>query len=229
MVGAGLRTPRAAAVAGILFALLLIACLSLITLSAPLDPTSAGTWLTDPSRRGAVATALNLVPFAGIAFLWFVGVMRDRIGDREDKFFATVFLGSGLLFVAMLFVAAAVGAGMIDTASLHHAGATSPSELASAREITSILLRVYALRMAGVFTLSTAMILYRSGVAPRWISLLGFAVGLVLLVTIGLSPWVSLIFPLWIGLISVETLIRTFKAGSGDERLFSGPAGPEDR
>ena len=76
--------------------------------------------------------------------------------------------------------------------------------------------------------MSTAMILYRSGVAPRWISLLGFAVGLVLLVTIGLSPWVSLIFPLWIGLISVETLIRSIKAGAGEEPLFSGPtAAPE--
>ena len=46
---------------------------------------------------------LYLVPFAGIAFLWFIGVVRDRIGEREDKFFATVFFGSGLLFVAMLF------------------------------------------------------------------------------------------------------------------------------
>ena len=54
---------------------------------------------------------MNLIPFAGIAFLWFIGVLRDRIGEREDRFFATVFLGSGLLFVAMLFVAAAIAAG----------------------------------------------------------------------------------------------------------------------
>lgn len=33
---------------------------------------------------------------AGIAFLWFIGVIRDRSGAHEDRFFATVFLGSGL-------------------------------------------------------------------------------------------------------------------------------------
>ncbi|WP_409187573.1 hypothetical protein [Bradyrhizobium sp. RDM4] len=51
---------------------------------------------------------MNLVPFAGIAFLWFVGVLRDRLGHQEDRFFATVFIGSAMLFLVMLFTAAAV-------------------------------------------------------------------------------------------------------------------------
>ena len=59
--------------------------------------------------------ALNLLPFAGIAFLWFIGVVRDRIGQGEDRFFATVFLGSGLLFIAMLFVTGAVAGGLVLT------------------------------------------------------------------------------------------------------------------
>lgn len=63
----------------------------------PPDPAAAGAWLIDPTRRSALVVALNLVPFAGIAFLWFIGVVRDRIGPREDRFFASVFLGSGLL------------------------------------------------------------------------------------------------------------------------------------
>jgi hypothetical protein len=70
-----------------------------------------------------VAIALNLVPFAGIAFLWFVGVLRDRIGEREDRFFATVFLGSGLLFVAMIFVSAAIAGGLIADQSTSPPGA----------------------------------------------------------------------------------------------------------
>ena len=65
-----------------------------------------GTWVADGSGR--VALALNLIPFAGIAFLWFIGVLRDRLGSEEDRFFATVFLGSGLLFLAALFVAATI-------------------------------------------------------------------------------------------------------------------------
>ena len=53
------------------------------------------------------------MPFSGIAFLWFIAVVRHLIGDREDRFFATVFLGSGLLFVAMLFIAAGVGGALL--------------------------------------------------------------------------------------------------------------------
>lgn len=40
-------------------------------------------------------------------------MVRDRIGEGEDRFFATVFLGSGLLFVAMLFATGAVVAGLV--------------------------------------------------------------------------------------------------------------------
>jgi hypothetical protein len=111
LVGSRLKTPRAAAVAGILFSILLIASLWLLRLSVPANPLEIGTWLRTSSER--VTLALNLVPFAGIAFMWFLGVLRDRLGAMEDRFFATVFLGSGLMFLGMLFVAAAAGGGLI--------------------------------------------------------------------------------------------------------------------
>jgi hypothetical protein len=97
------KTPKTAAITGILFAL--------VRLSVPLDPQEPGSWLRRDSE--AVALALNLVPFAGIAFLWFVGVRRDRLGKAEDRFFATAFLGSGLLYLGMLFRAAALIGGLI--------------------------------------------------------------------------------------------------------------------
>jgi hypothetical protein len=106
-----LTTPRAAAIAGILFSLLLITSLVLIRLSVPQNPEDAGDWMAGGWR--SVTLALNLLPFAGIAFLWFIGVVRDRLGEREDRFFATVFLGSGLLFLAMLFASAAVAGGIL--------------------------------------------------------------------------------------------------------------------
>src|SRR5271165_5038075 len=115
--GSPLRTPRAAALAGIIFSVLLTSALVLLIVSVPPHPAVPGEWLTDSRRRAAVAIALNLVPFAGIAFLWFIGVLRDKIGEREDRFFATVFLGSGLLFVAMIFAAAAIAGGVIAEAS----------------------------------------------------------------------------------------------------------------
>src|SRR5262249_27953599 len=103
---ANLKTPKAAAIAGMLFSMLLMAAFWLLRTSIPADPQEPGSWLR--SNSGSVALALNLMPFAGIAFLWFIGVLRDRLGQQEDQFFATVFFGSGLLFLAMLFTAAAI-------------------------------------------------------------------------------------------------------------------------
>ena len=205
VTGSGLRTPRAAAIAGILFALLLGLAFVLILISQPADPSKPGAWLSDPSRRGAVAVALNLVPFAGIAFLWFIGVVRDRIGQQEDRFFATVFLGSGLLFIAMLFTGAAFAAGLgsLVTAT---PSASSPGTLAIGREITVLLLRVYGMRMAAVFTMSAATITLRTKVIAPWIGFAGVAVAIVLLISIGLTPWVALLFPAWIFILSVDIL-----------------------
>ncbi|HEX6525785.1 MAG TPA: hypothetical protein VF070_38090 [Streptosporangiaceae bacterium] len=208
--GSPLRTPRAAAVAGIIFAVLSITALTLLRLSAPPSPAVAGTWLTDSGHRAAVAIGLNLVPFAGISFLWFIGVLRDRIGEREDRFFATVFLGSGLLFVAMLFVAAATAGALV-------AGATSsapsgPGTLALGRNVTTGLLNVYSMRMAAVFTLTTVTIARRTQIVSRWLTLAGLACALVLLVGIGITPWVELLFPLWILALSLDILSAGFRA-----------------
>ena len=101
-----LRTPKAAAIAGMLFSLLTVAAFWLFWISVPADPQDVGSWLSENSKT--VALGLNLIPFAGIAFLWFIGVLRDRLGELEDRFFATVFFGSGLLFLGTLFTAAAV-------------------------------------------------------------------------------------------------------------------------
>jgi len=198
-----LRTPRAAAVAGIIFAALLITALVLLRVSAPPHTSEAGAWLASPGNRAELAVALNLVPFAGIAFLWFIGVLRDRIGEREDRFFATVFLGSGLLFVAMIFVAAAVAGATIAAAGSRLPGADS---LVLSRNVTSSLLNVYAMRMAAVFTLTTVNIARRTRIVSRWLIYAGLACAVVLLVGIGISPWVELVFPVWILALSLEIL-----------------------
>jgi hypothetical protein len=209
--GSPLRTPRAAAVAGIIFSAFMITALVLLRVSAPAHSADAGAWLTDPHRRAGVAIALNLVPFAGIAFLWFIGVLRDRIGEREDRFFATVFFGSGLLFVAMLFVAAAVSGGLIANAS---SSLPDGSTLALGRNITSSLLNVYAMRMAAVFTLTTVTIARRTEIVSRWLTLAGPVCALALLVGVGISPWVELLFPAWILALSLDILVAGRGASS---------------
>ena len=201
--GSPLRTSQGAAVAGIIFAVFLITALVLLRVSVPAHPEVAGAWLTDSRRRAAVAIALNLVPFAGIAFLWFIGVLRDRIGEREDRLFATVFLGSGLLFVGMLFVGAAVAGATIASSS----ALPSADVLTLNRNLTGSLLNVYSMRMAAVFTLTTVNIARRTAIVSRWLVLAGLACALILLVGIGISPWVELLFPAWILALSLDVLI----------------------
>jgi hypothetical protein len=218
--GSPLRTTRAAAVAGIIFAVLLITALVLLRVSVPARPQVPGAWLNDSRRRAAVAIALNLIPFAGIAFLWFIGVLRDRIGEREDRLFATVFLGSGLLFVAMLFVTAAVAGATIATSASTTPGA---DVLGLSRNLTGSLLNVYAMRMAAVFTLVTVNIARRTAIVSRWLILAGLACALTLMIGVGISPWVELLFPAWILALSLEILIEVLRAGP-----VVSPAGPGD-
>jgi hypothetical protein len=211
-IASPLKTPRAAALAGIVFSVLSIASLVLIHLSTPTDPSKAGSWLHDPARRTAIAVALNLVPFAGIAFLWFLGVIRDRIGRHEDRFFATIFIGSGLLFVGMFFVAAGIEGGIITSESAKSFGSSAPGTLVLGRNITSALINIYAVRMSAVFTLTTVTIARRTQIVARWLTYAGVAVALVLLIGTGISVWVELLFPAWILALSIDVLI----AGRGE-------------
>jgi len=204
-----LTTPRAAAVAGILFSILMIISLVLIWTSVPYNPQDEGAWLS--TGWDTVSLALNLVPFAGIAFLWFIGVVRDQLGQSEDRFFATVFLGSGLLFLAMMFASTAVAGGTI---SLYGA---APGRLIESgiytfgRSVTYEIMNVYALKMAGVFMLTTCTLSLRTRILPRWMAFLGFIMALFLLLSLGLVNWAPLVFPLWILLISVQILITNLK------------------
>jgi hypothetical protein len=111
LVRSSLKTPKSAAVAGIVFSLLLIWILWPLRLAPPTGSIELAVWLRQSSRR--VTRAVNLVPFAGIAFMWLLGVLWDRLGALEDKFFATLFLGSGLMFLGMMFVAASAGGGLV--------------------------------------------------------------------------------------------------------------------
>jgi hypothetical protein len=213
-----IRTPRSAAVAGIAFSLLFVLALVLVRLAIPKDPNDAGQWLTDKSRRDLVLVALGLVPFAGIAFLWFVGVIRDRIGEAEDRFFATVFLGSGLLFVALLFVTAALAAGLITSAGDNASIFRSSDAWEVGRRATYQLMTIYAMRMAAVFTIATSTILHRVGVAPRWLVVSGYATGVLLLVTLAFSDWVELLFPAWVLVVSLWVLVAGSRSRVAEER-----------
>jgi hypothetical protein len=154
----------------------------------------------------AITLALHLVPFAGLAFLWFIGVLRNRIGAAEDQFFATVFLGSGLLFVASLFAATAVAGAVLGSSHARPNQQVSNELYYFAKEVGYAFLNIFAVRMAGVFIFSTCIIALRTGIFARWIAFSGFGCGLALLLVISNWLWIVMLFPLWTILVSAHIL-----------------------
>ena len=151
---------------------------------------------------------LYLAPFAGIMFLWFVAVIRDQIGEREDRFFATVFFGSGLLFVALLFTTAAVVSTPTTLVEFLDGAQPSDDEMALLRALGYTLLFAFATRAAAVFMIATATIGIRSGVFPRWFALIGYLLGIVLLVAVSFADWFILVLPAWVAVVSLFILRR---------------------
>jgi hypothetical protein len=201
---AGLRTPRAAAIAGLLFSVLLLAAFALLRVSVPADPREPGAWLS--TNSAPVALAMNLVPFAGIAFLWFIGVLRDRLGQREDRFFATVFFGSGLLFLGALFLASATVGGILI------AFAAKPQELIDsatfyfARATVYAMMNIYVIKMACVFMITTSTIALYTAIVPRWLAILGYVLAVPLLFGSYFVDWSFVVFPAWVFLLSISIL-----------------------
>jgi hypothetical protein len=215
---ASLKSPSSAAIAGIIFAVLYGASLILIRLSIPADITSDITWLE--TNMGMISLALYLLPYAGIAFLWFIGVVRDLFGELEDRLFSTVFLGSGLLFLAVTFIGAAMAGGLVSSYA-GVPGAPLDSILYTYnREVIYRIFNVYSFRMAGLFMTSLGTIWYRTGLVPRVWAFLTYALALVLLLSIGFSLWVTLIFPVWVFAVSVYILM--WPQGSSSARWGSG-------
>ncbi|MFI5618026.1 hypothetical protein [Streptomyces sp. NPDC051567] len=206
--GGRLRTPRSAGTAGVVFAVLLAAAIVLMRIAIPSG--NGAEAVIGPDRIWAVRVALEIVPFAGISFLWFTGALRSLAGEAEDRFVATVFLGSGLVFVATLFGAAAAAGTVLEE--------SAPSDFG--RHYAYTLLATYGMRMAAVFVFTASAIGRRLGVFPRPLVLTGYLAGLVLTVVGSGVPWSELVFPAWALLVSLHVL----RAGSRSRAPAESPA-----
>jgi len=204
-----LRTPHAAAIAGIIFAVFQSTSYILLQMSVPVENFLQEDWLIEYNH--IVTFALSLLPFSGIAFLWFIGVLRDRLGHLEDQFFSTLFFGSGLLYLAMTFTTAAIAGGFFA------AYAADPSLFINSgvpefvQGIVYKFNNVYAIRMAGMFMFVLGTIWVRTQIMPRWLAFLTYAVALFLLIGITFYPWTMLFFPAWVFLISAYILVLNFR------------------
>ena len=221
--GNPLETPRAAGIAGLLFAALFVVALLLIRIRPESGASAeeiADFYLNDHGGRVALV-GLYVVPFAGIAFLWFLAAVRSHLGEREDRFFGTVLLGSGVLFVATLFAASAAAGALV--AGVKYLDQPVPSEDAVllARSLGFGLLFVFGVRMAAVFMLVASTIGLRTGFLPRWLVVAGYVSGLVYLLSATYVEALVLVFPAWVTAVSIVILRR---AGADRSPLPESPA-----
>jgi len=211
-IGQRLRTPRAAAVAGIIFSILTVTSHVLIRDSISSHPLGSAVEVVRHAKT--LSNGLNLTPFAGITFLWFVAVVRDRLGKLEDRFFSTILFGSGLLYVGMLFVSASLAGGLLRVLSSGTVDLVESGAYAVGRAQINQILSVYEVKMAGMFMISSSTVFLRTRVVPRWVAFLGFALALLLLLSVGVIEWMRLVFPLWVFLVSMCFLIEKFRGPS---------------
>jgi len=203
-----IRTPAAAGIAGLLFSALFIASVLLLRKGPGAGSTAQeiAVWYGKDDARTIGIVGLYLVPFSGIAFLWFIAVIRSRIGEREDRFYATVFFGSGILFVAMLFAAAAVAGAPLMAVKFQGAPAPSPDSIVLVRGLAYTFLYVYGVRAAGVFMIVVSTISLRTAIVPRALAFVGYGFAAVLLFSVSFYKGIVLIFPAWVAALSIVVL-----------------------
>jgi hypothetical protein len=205
-----LETPRAAGVAGLVFSALFV--VSMLLVRERPAPGSSAKEIADfylEHDAGLVAlVGLYLVPFAGIAFLWFIAAIRSHLGAREDRFFATVFLGSGLLFVGLLFAASASAGALIAAVKFQGQPPPDADTFLLARALGFSFLFVFGVRAAAVFMLVASTIGSRTGFLPRWLVVAGYLGGLVFLFSVTYVEWLVLVLPAWVIAVSI-VILRT--------------------
>ena len=205
-----LRSIEAAAVAGLVFAV--TSTTSLILLNVPPDlsgpDSEVAAWYSDAANRASLTIGLSLSIVSAVSFLWFVAVIRRRVGDREDRFFATVFLGSGVLLTGVMLTGAAALASPAVTIDLADGRVPDASTLAVMSGFGTTLMLVVLLRVQAVFVVSTSTLALRSSAFSRWLSYLGYGIALVMFFMPILTDPVGLAFPMWVGILSIALLVR---------------------
>jgi multidrug transporter EmrE-like cation transporter len=209
-VASRIRSIEAAAVAGLVFAVL--SFISLLLLNSPPDPAASDSeiiaWYSDPENRALLTLGLSLSVVSAISFLWFVAVIRRRVGDREDRFFATVFLGSGILLTGVTLVGSATLASGAVTADLANGRVPDANVLTALNGLGTSLLLLVLPRIQAVFVVSTSTLTLRSNAFSRWLSYFGYGIALVMFFMPILTEPIGLAFPVWVGMLSIALLIR---------------------
>lgn len=204
---------RFTAIAGIVYAVLFITSLWLLTDTPRQGSTDQEiiAFYNSDKLRTVSLVALYLMPFSGIAFLWFIVSLRmwitTRVESRVNMLFSNVQLVSGIVFLALLFSAAAA----LSMTSIAMDVGGHELNPAMAREFPPFggaLFYVFATRMAAMFVFTTTNIGRSSKIIPGWFVVAGLLVGITMLLTASFNRALILVFPIWVFTLCVLILIH---------------------
>ncbi len=213
-----IRSPRAAAIAGIVFSLLMSTIMALTFPFARSRPADVTAELLETWSR-TVSLVLTLVPFAGIAFLWFTGVVRDRLRDREDRFFGTIFFGSGIIMVGLWFMWGAVFGAIMGTRTMVAAESTTSFVYVFGLGLMNEIIGDFSLRMGGVYMTAIASLWTRARIMPRWLTMVTYIFAFGFLAAAPSVREARFIFPAWVFVVSVYVLILNYRLTHDPEAL----------
>ena len=203
------RSPRAAAIAGIGYAILMF-IIMISTYAAKTQPENINReWLQ--SWSGTYSLVMTLVPFAGIAFLWFTGVVRDHLSFEEGRFFATLFLGSGIIHVVLLFIWSAVLGAVMITRNIAAVESVGTGIYVFGFVLMNEIIGNYILRMAGIYMTAIGALWSRTALMPRWLTMSTYILALGFIFAANRFREARFIFPTWVLVVSFYILVMNFR------------------
>jgi len=212
------RSPRAAAFAGIVYSILLSIDMSLtynLNKVTPQDVTQE--WLQNWSDTASLVIAI--VPFAGIAFLWFTGVVRDQLSYQEGRFFATLFFGSGIIQIVLLFIWSAIFGAVMGTRNIIAAGLAEGGFYVFEFVLMNEIIGNYALRMAGIYMTAIGALWGQTGSMPRWLTVITYILAMGFLFAADRIRESRFIFPVWVMVVSIVILVLNYRRKHDQDEL----------
>ena len=204
------RWARWAPISGIVFVVLFVVGFSLIDFPSGDDSAAKiASFYNDGGERAQLIIGCYLLVLSALFFLWFLASLRSRLLAAEGPpgRLTAIAFGSGLVFVGLLMVAAAV---FMTVAANITFGDEKFAGVEAARLLPNLGYPV--LLIGGMFAAiamidATCVLIMNTATLPRWIAWFGFVAAAVLLVSFLFFP--IILFLLWV----LFTSVALYRAG----------------
>jgi hypothetical protein len=168
-------------------------------------------YYADSGNRRMVVIGVILLTLAAIAFLIFLGILREwlRGAAAGSTWIATVTFASGVVFVAMVGVFA-LGQGSV-AASINFGDAPVPRDADIMRTFVSAgfgALLLFGATTAGLLTFTTSLLSGRAGLLPRWLVVSGYVAAVIVFFG-GLLFLPFVLFVLWMLVTGIVMIARS--------------------